>query len=195
MNNTKKEILRVAKKMFNEKGYNAVSVRDIAGEVGIGSGNLTYYFAKKEEIMETLLAESKSEYTVHISSLEAMDEFFMYLQQDVKENSFYYGSHTQLAQVSSVISDKQREMYEENSNVLKEGFLELCREGLIYKESYKGEYDRLIDSLLISITYWIPFCQMKGSIDVRSYRRQAWSVILPIMTKDGKVRLFKLLKK
>ena len=45
--NTRQEILSAAKKLFNERGYNAVSVQDIAGALGISKGNLTYYFKKK----------------------------------------------------------------------------------------------------------------------------------------------------
>ena len=56
--NTRREILHTAKALFNAKGYNRISARDIAGALGMAKGNLTYYFKRKEEIVEALLAES-----------------------------------------------------------------------------------------------------------------------------------------
>ncbi len=55
---TRQRILQCAKELFNARGYNAVSTRDIANAAGIGKGNLTYYFRRKEEIAEAILCES-----------------------------------------------------------------------------------------------------------------------------------------
>ena len=55
--NTRQNILDAARKLFNEYGYNSVSLRDIANDAGISKGNLTYHFSKKEEIMEALISE------------------------------------------------------------------------------------------------------------------------------------------
>ena len=41
----KTDILETARKLFNEQGYNGVSMRDIAGALGISVGNLTYYLS------------------------------------------------------------------------------------------------------------------------------------------------------
>ncbi|MFV0497699.1 MAG: TetR/AcrR family transcriptional regulator [Candidatus Fimivivens sp.] len=46
--NTRQEILKTAKKLFNERGFNKVSNQEIADAVGIRKGNLTYHFNKKK---------------------------------------------------------------------------------------------------------------------------------------------------
>ena len=51
---TKQKILDTARTLFNEMGYNTVSLRDIAKTVGISEGNLTYYFQKKEVSAEDI---------------------------------------------------------------------------------------------------------------------------------------------
>lgn len=48
--NTRRQILDTAKRLFNERGYNDVSLKDIADEVGISKGNLTYHFSKKKTL-------------------------------------------------------------------------------------------------------------------------------------------------
>lgn len=54
MRNTKELILKSALKLFNENGFSNVTIRMIAKEVGISSGNLNYHFKTKHQILETL---------------------------------------------------------------------------------------------------------------------------------------------
>lgn len=53
-NKTKKDIILTARNLFNIHGYNSISMRDIANELGISVGNLTYYFNKKEDLIEEI---------------------------------------------------------------------------------------------------------------------------------------------
>ena len=55
MNSKKEKILAKALALFNKKGVLEVTVRDIAKEVGISSGNLTYHFPTKNDILSTLM--------------------------------------------------------------------------------------------------------------------------------------------
>ena len=51
--NTKDNILEAARRLFNEHGVEAVTVRHIANELGISHGNLCYHFPRKEDIIFT----------------------------------------------------------------------------------------------------------------------------------------------
>jgi len=44
------QILNVAERRMRQTGYNAVSFRDIASEIGIKSASLHYHFPKKEDL-------------------------------------------------------------------------------------------------------------------------------------------------
>lgn len=57
---TKERILAVALDMFNTQGYHNVSVREIARQLGISPGNLSYHFAQKEDILNQLLSGLRS---------------------------------------------------------------------------------------------------------------------------------------
>ncbi len=50
----KQEILRVAKKLFSEQGFEKTSVRKIAEEAHTSMGNLYYYFPNKLAILQTI---------------------------------------------------------------------------------------------------------------------------------------------
>ena len=46
----KQRICETAVRLFNEQGYEAVSLRQIATEAGTTIGNLTYHFTHKEDL-------------------------------------------------------------------------------------------------------------------------------------------------
>lgn len=54
-NTTRLEIIQVALKMFLERGYTNTSAKAICQELGISTGNLTYYFPTKEHILAVLV--------------------------------------------------------------------------------------------------------------------------------------------
>ena len=53
--NTKDKILQVALELINQKGYHQVGVREIARHMHISPGNLSYHFARKEDILIQLV--------------------------------------------------------------------------------------------------------------------------------------------
>ncbi len=55
INTTKFEILQVATRMFLEKGFSSTSVKAICDEIGISTGNLTFYYPTKEDILAVLV--------------------------------------------------------------------------------------------------------------------------------------------
>ena len=58
---TRDTILRTARRLFAEKGYDATRTRDIAQAAGIASGTLFNYFQTKEAIVACLASEAAGE--------------------------------------------------------------------------------------------------------------------------------------
>lgn len=52
---TRAQILSSAASLFLERGYAAVSLRDIAAEAGVTTGSLYHYFSQKDEIVREIL--------------------------------------------------------------------------------------------------------------------------------------------
>ncbi|REF73388.1 TetR/AcrR family transcriptional regulator [Paracoccus versutus] len=49
------QILKAAEKVLVENGYKAMTMRRIASECGMMSGNISYYFKSKDDLLRTLL--------------------------------------------------------------------------------------------------------------------------------------------
>lgn len=58
MSERKDDILKAALELFNKKGIDEVRTRDIAKEIKISLGNLTYYFPTKNDIVLALVQEA-----------------------------------------------------------------------------------------------------------------------------------------
>jgi AcrR family transcriptional regulator len=55
---TRRRILDHARQAFNERGIAAVGVRDLARELGLSPGNLSYHFPTKEALIAELVEEA-----------------------------------------------------------------------------------------------------------------------------------------
>ncbi|MEM1132383.1 MAG: TetR/AcrR family transcriptional regulator [Pseudomonadota bacterium] len=69
------EILKVAREILSESGYDSVSLRDIASRLDIKLGNLQYYFSTRENLFVALI-EREGERDIEIirSHLAARDD-------------------------------------------------------------------------------------------------------------------------
>ncbi len=60
--NTKETIIEKSMKLFSVNGFHAVSIRQIADEVGIGNSALYKHFKSKQEIFDVIVERSKERY-------------------------------------------------------------------------------------------------------------------------------------
>src|ERR1700722_12170278 len=58
---TRQRILQAARQLFAAKGFDASTTRDIADAAGIATGTLFNYFATKEAVLASLVAEAANE--------------------------------------------------------------------------------------------------------------------------------------
>lgn len=61
MKDTKEQILQVSLRLFAQNGYEAVSVSQISGELGITKGALYRHYASKRAIFESILARMEAQ--------------------------------------------------------------------------------------------------------------------------------------
>ena len=147
---TRQKILDTARTLFNESGYNSVSLRDIAKTVGISEGNLTYYFQKKENLMEELLANGVDSFpATPPQTLEKLDAMFLDLQQTVQKNLYFFLHYTQLSQISPKISQIQSARYRDMMERLNLALQNLHGVGLLRGENFPAEYENIVDTLYL----------------------------------------------
>lgn len=187
--NTKLEILRVAKELFNERGYNDVSTQNIADAMGISKGNLNYHFNKKEDIIEAVVEEMHSHYERPPvpATLAELNAHFLRVQKVTTDNAFYFWHYTQLSQLSERIRNIQSTVSGNNRALFSEAFRLLEQEGILQGEEYPGQYEHIIRVVMLACTYWTPHSRLVKSAGANDgFLANVWSIIYPILTDQGK---------
>ena len=65
----KEEIIRVAARLFKEKGYSAVSMRDLAKAMGIKAASLYNHIDSKQDILKTIIISLAEEFTAGMATI------------------------------------------------------------------------------------------------------------------------------
>ena len=91
MKGTKDIILAKALDMFNEKGIEYVGMRELAAELGLRIGNITYYFPTKDDLVFAISQEYSASNT-EIHSTMAVNSLYDFLAKCKKlfENGVRY---------------------------------------------------------------------------------------------------------
>jgi AcrR family transcriptional regulator len=78
---TKQKIKSTALDLFSQKGFSAVSIRDICGTVGIKESTIYYHFKDKKDIFQTLLQDVEevtnalaTAFNKAVSNIQAVEE-------------------------------------------------------------------------------------------------------------------------
>lgn len=69
----KQEIYRTAAKLFKEKGYSAVTMRDLAAEVGVKAASLYNHITSKQQILSETILNIAEQFTEEIEDVVNQD--------------------------------------------------------------------------------------------------------------------------
>jgi len=73
---TRSAIVTAALRLFRENGYDATTMRAIAAEAGVSTGNAYYYFASKEELIREFYARNQAEHAAACQPVLAAETDF-----------------------------------------------------------------------------------------------------------------------
>ena len=76
LDTSKGRIVFASLKLFASSGYHAVSVRDIAREVGIKDASIYSHFASKDEILETIVERFRTVFRTSIPGISEFEHIF-----------------------------------------------------------------------------------------------------------------------
>ncbi|WP_296382790.1 TetR/AcrR family transcriptional regulator [Winogradskyella sp.] len=68
------EIIRVAAKLFKEKGYSAVTMRDLAKAMGIKAASLYNHINSKQDILNAIIISLAEEFTEGMKLIQSSNE-------------------------------------------------------------------------------------------------------------------------
>ena len=68
------QILTAAAELFGERGYDAVSLEDVAERLDVTKGSLYYYFPSKDELVTAAIETLGNDWTLRLESLPAAQD-------------------------------------------------------------------------------------------------------------------------
>lgn len=71
---TKEKIFDTALDLFSQKGYSAVSIREITRTIGIKESSLYNHYKNKEQILESILTHFRNDFSKTLPPMEALDQ-------------------------------------------------------------------------------------------------------------------------
>ena len=71
---TRQQILDHARSLIQERGYNAVSFRDLSKVVGIKTASIHYHFATKKDLACALIEEETQRLEAFLKSINSLDK-------------------------------------------------------------------------------------------------------------------------
>lgn len=72
--NRRQDVLEAAVRVFQEKGYAAASIQDVAEEVGVLKGSLYHYIDSKEDLLARIFEDSAGHFTEMLDEASGLGE-------------------------------------------------------------------------------------------------------------------------
>ena len=109
----KERICKAAVRLFNEEGYDAVSLRQIAAEAGTTIGNLTYHYRRKDDLLAAILSDLHAGYVGLLNRslegtalLEHLVALFAASEENQNNYPFYFGNLSQIMVTSPSLKEE-----------------------------------------------------------------------------------------
>lgn len=185
---TREKIVITGKHLFNQNGFGATTLYQIAQELSISRGNLTYYFKDKAALLEMIATEMAAKYTAKMAatqfpSWENTNNATKAFHELQKAYAFIFKDKQVMAfpmvkaQIEQIYKDDlKRQMAMVSFSI---------QVGNMRKEVIPGTYHNLCRTLWMNSFFWL-MSDIYQDIEKESgWDKVAWSLILPHFTKKG----------
>lgn len=168
MGKTKQKIVDTALNLFNEQGLARVTLRTIAGEMGISQGNLNYHFRKRADIVETLyhqlvgeMDEQMQALAIKTADLSALFTISRSSMQVFFRYRFLMLDFVQVMREHPPIRNHYQQLQVLRRQQFQQIFAALQENGIIRPPEFPGEYERLYTRLHLMGDSWISFAEIQ----------------------------------
>ncbi len=211
---TKEKILAQALTLFNEKGVETVTTRQIALAMGISQGNLCYHFPKKETIIIALykqlvakfddlyLAFSSSQSSKEADTSPKLDiaSFLKMIQitnQYFVDYKFLMLNFVQIMRWHPSIKTDYQALTAQRNKQTMQLFKAFQAAGLLEKEAYDNQYQQIIEQFMILNNFWLSHAEIlyqgKETGKINHFNRLVGAFIYPYLTTKGQLEFKKVI--
>ncbi len=193
MNKTRQNIIQKAIELFNEQGVVNVRTRDIAEALEISTGNLTYHYKTKQDLMHSV-------YRYMIKTLEEMsvgNQLMMpgrgalqvvrgYLDYIVKFR-FFYQDTLEIIRAYPELAKSHHQQVEQEKAIIKNLLYRAIGKGEIKGEAFPGLYDSLAHSIWMTLHFWLTQQAIRGEEQdkLEEGLLMIANLVYPYATKEG----------
>ncbi len=179
----KEEIIKVAATLFKEKGYSAVSMRDIAAEMDIKAASLYNHINGKQEILAEIILKVAKEFTLGMENVFAEEvdsiekiERVIELHVDITVNysealASLNNDWMHLQKTDLELFVKMRDSYEEN-------FRSILKDGILKGEIKPNHPEVILFSILSTLRTLYLWNQKRGKLDVNILKKDMVEVLI-----------------
>ena len=159
----KQQIIETAAKLFKEKGYSAVTMRDIATAMGIKAASLYNHINSKQEILKTIIISIAEEFT------NGMNVIIKSKETNITKLKHIVDLHVKITAnntnaLASLNNDWMHledhlDYYLKLRNNYENNFIEIIEEGIQTSEITKNNPEIIMFSMLSTLRtlhLWIP---------------------------------------
>jgi len=163
MTSRQKEIVTTSAKLFKEKGYNAVTMRDLATSLNIKAASIYNHFSSKQEILKVIILHIAELFTVGMqkvlntnTSSIAQLKILIELHIDIAKNH-----PNMLATLNTDWNhlETSLEYYLKLRNEYEQNFRNIIKQGILNKEIKPIDVEVILFSMLATLRnlyLWIP---------------------------------------
>lgn len=179
----KEEIIQVASRLFYEKGYKTVSMRDIATAMEIKAASLYNHIHGKQEILSEIILKVAEEFTVGMEKV--VDENSSAIKKVEKVIELHIDITVNHSEALAALNNdwmhlededlkafvKMREDYEEN-------FRSIIKQGIDAGEIKPYHPEVILFSILSTLRTLYLWNQKRGKLDVNILKKDMVSVLI-----------------
>jgi AcrR family transcriptional regulator len=196
MSKTREKILQTALKLFNMNGLSQVTIRQIAMEMGISSGNLNYHFKKKEEIIEALYFEMVAVFDERVDTLNADVFTLPYVYQEMKKSmermvayKFIWIDIYHLLRAFPRINKHFLEVWHKRKAGSILLYSKLAQDGIMRPEKFEGEFEQLATRMINLSDGWLNATVLYGKKVTKKILEEnlglLFGLLFPYLTEEG----------
>lgn len=194
MGGTRERILEAARLLFNERGVQTTTLRQIASHLEMSQGNLNYHFRTKQEILESLYFELVEKMDAEMEHMTQGSSVMALLYESAGKSMTIFFQYRFLMRDMYLIyreNEKIKKHYLGLQGIRKTQFLGLfqsmIQQGQLREEEFADEYARLYQRVNILGDNWINAAELFQTAEaVDYYQKLLFEVIYPYLTKEGR---------
>lgn len=192
MNSTKEMIVQTARNLFYERGYENITLRDIANACDISPGNLNYYFNKKEDLITTVMEGAYDDlyHELAIGTADTladlMDQFLKF-DETFSRHPYYFKNIYNLASSHEILKIRQIRFREQLFYYYMRSIHALLRNGALRDDITEYQYrDLALHLIMIQNTWYVQYAPTYDELFLSfTFFKSICNCLYPFLTPKG----------